>query len=77
MSKKFTYFMPLMKMHWYDTLILSKYPCRFYKLPFENSGMGRCNLAAVIQFKDHHETPFKVAINCVHLESLNHTALRK
>jgi mRNA deadenylase 3'-5' endonuclease subunit Ccr4 len=28
------YYIPIMKMHWYDTLILSKYPCRFYKKPF-------------------------------------------
>lgn len=33
-SKQFLgsdYFMAVTKMHWYDTLILSKYPCRFYK----------------------------------------------
>jgi endonuclease/exonuclease/phosphatase family metal-dependent hydrolase len=44
------YFMPVTKMHWYDTLILSKYPCRFYKKDFEMTGMGRCNLTAVIEF---------------------------
>lgn len=47
-TEKFGYYVPIMKMHWYDTLILSKYPCKFYKKLFENSSMGRCNLVAVI-----------------------------
>ena len=32
--------------NWSDTLILSKYPCKFYKQPFINSKMGRSILAA-------------------------------
>ncbi len=63
-------FMPVMPMHWYDTLILSKYPCKFYKIPFATSTMGRCNLVSVIEFAKNDGSKFKMAINCVHLESL-------
>ena len=35
-------------MHWYDTVILSKFPCKFYKKPFANSEMERNALTAVI-----------------------------
>ena len=42
------YYIPNMKMHWYDTLILSKYPCRFYRKIFDTSTMGRCALMAVL-----------------------------
>ena len=59
--------MPIMKMHWYDTLILSKYPCRFYKKMFETSGMGRCVLTALFEFEDVNQKPLKLAVNCVHL----------
>lgn len=75
--KEYEYFIPLMNMHWYDTLILSKYPCRFYKKQFQTSGMGRCNLTAVLQFADKSNSgTFKLGVNCVHLESLNNAAER-
>lgn len=74
-SKQFQgsdYFMPVTKMHWYDTLILSKYPCRFYKKDYEMTGMGRSNLMAVVEFSlPNTQNTFKLAINCTHLESLN------
>jgi hypothetical protein len=64
--------MPVTKMHWYDTLILSKYPCRFYKKEYEVSGMGRCDLIAVVEFAQLGTSKtFKLAVNCTHLESLN------
>ena len=46
------YYLPMMKMHWYDTIILTKYPCRFYKKIFDSSTMGRCALTAVLQMAD-------------------------
>ena len=42
------YYLSITKMHWYDTVILSKFPCRFYKKPFANSEMERNALIAVI-----------------------------
>ena len=42
------YYLPMMKMHWYDTIILTKFPCRFYKNIFDSSTMGRCALTAVL-----------------------------
>jgi mRNA deadenylase 3'-5' endonuclease subunit Ccr4 len=50
LTKSQEYYIPIIQMHWYDTIILSKYPCRFYKKKFENSSMDRCNLTAVIEF---------------------------
>lgn len=31
---KTEYYLSFSKMHWYDVIILSKYPCKFYKMPF-------------------------------------------
>jgi len=42
------YYIPNMKMHWYDTLILTRIPCKFYRKVFQSSSMGRCALAAVL-----------------------------
>lgn len=53
-------------MHWYDTLILSRYPCRFYKKAFETSGMGRCMLTAVVELQDKDKV-VRLAVNSVHL----------
>jgi endonuclease/exonuclease/phosphatase family metal-dependent hydrolase len=63
------YYMAKTKMHWYDTVILTRYPCRFYKKKFETSMMGRCVLAAVFEF-GKGERKVTVGVNCVHLESL-------
>lgn len=64
------YYLSITKMHWYDTVILSKYPCRFYKKSFTNSEMERNVLTAVMSFRQPNvESTFTVAINCVHLES--------
>lgn len=68
-GKKHEYYMQVSKMHWYDTVILSKYPCRFYKKLFEQSQMGRCLLTAVITLQG--ETNQYLGVHCVHLESLN------
>jgi endonuclease/exonuclease/phosphatase family metal-dependent hydrolase len=64
------YFIPSIKIDWYGTLILSRYPCRFYKKPFDCSQMERSLLMAVVEFaqKDSEKT-FKIGVNCVHLES--------
>lgn len=32
-------FMPVIPMHWYDTLILSRFPIQFYQMPFATSYM--------------------------------------
>ena len=61
--------MPVMKMHWYDTVILTKYPCRFYKKIFDSSGMGRCALTAVLEMAEGKEKKVNIGINCVHLQS--------
>lgn len=66
-SQKQDHFIPIIQMHWYDTVILSKYPCRFYKKVFEKSSMGRCVLTAVLEFAASEGRTFKLAINCVHL----------
>lgn len=64
------YFIPCIKINWYDTLLLSRYPCRFYKKPFQGSQMERSVLMAVVEFaQQNSEEPFKIAVNCVHLES--------
>ena len=70
------YYMPVMKMHWYDTVILTKYPCRFYKKIFDFSGMGRCALTAVLEMAEGKEKKVSIGINCVHLESMNHAKER-
>ena len=36
------------EMYDYDTLILSRYPCKFYKKLFGSTRMGRCALTAVV-----------------------------
>jgi len=59
-------------MHWYDVVILSKYPCKFYKIPFKTSTMGRSVMTCVLElFDENKKESFKLGINCVHLESLN------
>ena len=35
------YYTAVIPMGWYDTVILTKYKCKFYKIPFDNSFMGR------------------------------------
>jgi hypothetical protein len=39
--EKHELFLPLIPMHWYDTIILSKFPIQFYQIPFEGSMMSR------------------------------------
>lgn len=64
------YFMPSIKIDWYDTLILSRYPCLFYKKPLQGSQMERSVFLAVVAFaQKNSEETFKIGINCVHLES--------
>ena len=40
------YYMAVIPMHWYDTVILSKFKCRFYKKRFEVTFMERSMLLA-------------------------------
>jgi hypothetical protein len=54
-------------MGWYDTLILSKYKCNFYKIPFPSSLMGRSMLfAELLEAKGQN-----IVVGCVHYESLD------
>ena len=59
-------------MHWYDTLILSKYRCRFTKIPFKTSGMTRSMLfAELVGSKGEN-----IIVGSMHYESMNHTEER-
>lgn len=54
-------------MGWYDTIILSKFQCKFYKIPFEGSFMGRNMIfAELIEAQGRN-----VIVGCMHYESLN------
>ncbi len=35
------YYIARMNMHWYDTIIMTKFPIHFYKIPFQLTGMSR------------------------------------
>ena len=35
------YYVGVFSMQWYDTIILSKYKCRFMKVPFKTTNMSR------------------------------------
>jgi len=39
--------MPVIPMHWYDTLIVTKFPMTFYQIPFKQSSMARKLLMGV------------------------------
>ena len=54
-------------MGWYDTLILTKYKCRFFKIPFTNSLMSRSMLFAELM----EEEGRNLIVGCVHYESLD------
>lgn len=56
-------------MHWYDTVILSKYKCKFVKRPFQKSTMSRSlNVAEVVS-----EDGRNLQVGSVHYESLSNT----
>lgn len=53
-------------MGWYDTLILTKYKCRFYKIPFEVTGQGRSMLfAELVEAQGQN-----IIVGSMHYESL-------
>jgi hypothetical protein len=68
--------MPVIPMHWYDTLILSKFPIQFYQVPFNKSSMQRNLLMGVFEVINEKNETTSFSINCVHLESLNSTDIR-
>lgn len=68
--------MPVIPMHWYDTLILTKFPIQFYQIPFEKSFMERKLLMGVFEIVNENNETKSFSINCVHLESMNHAELR-
>lgn len=53
-------------MGWYDTLILTKYKCKFFKQAFKTSYMQRGMLFAEILIKDQQN----IIIGTMHYESL-------
>lgn len=60
------YYTGIIPMGWYDTVILTKFKCRFFKPLFENSFMGRSMLfAEMIEAKGRN-----IIVGCMHYESL-------
>jgi len=53
-------------MGWYDTLILCKYKCKFYKERFANSHMERSMLFGEIVDRNGDN----IVIGCMHYESM-------
>ena len=66
------YYMAIIPMGWYDTIILSKFKCRFYKKLFEGSGMQRSMLLAELFTEDGSN----IVVGSMHYESLDHPAER-
>ena len=62
------YYMSVVPMGWYDTVILSKLKCRFYKRNFKGSFMQRCMLLAEL-FVENGDN---IMVGSMHYESLNH-----
>ena len=58
-------------MHNYDCLILSKFNCKFKRIPYPNTGMGRSLLIAETLINDR-----LISVATSHFESLNSTPLR-
>ncbi len=65
------YFTGLFPMGWYDTLILSRYRCRFSKAPFHDSAMGRSMTFAELVGEGQ-----SLVVGCVHYESLDNPRAR-
>ena len=59
-------FLPAVPLFWYDTLILSKFPMTFYKIPFLSS-MNRSLLMGTFQLLNQNNEIINCSINCVHL----------
>jgi len=60
------YYTCVIPMGWYDTIILTKYKCKFYKIGFENSFMGRSMLFAELITADGNN----LIVGSMHYESL-------
>lgn len=61
------YYTGVTPMQWYDTIILSKFKCKFFKTPFKNSFMSRSATFAELMTKDGQN----LIIGSMHYESLD------